>query len=1328
MSIQLQGALLILRESTLLVAIIIVLRFCRDARIHLYGRCRRCWIFIPLMVLAFSGLFFGITGVQATIRYALGLPALVWLALTLWRMGKGSTIKQWYTKGIAVFVLCYALLTCVIVPTASFFPANVITEERFVELTQIPIQIPRSICILAMAFLLWFYRLSVGRVVAEKLGIVQQERYLGKAAIGLIVLMITGGISTQHLGKRADQHRRHEIITNAKIVAAGLSAEEIASLTATNADLTNPDAIRIRNELVEIANADPEFRYAYIIRKQGPQVIFVMDTESIMWAEKHDEGPALAVPGELYSDPGPVVLSLFEHGGTVVEGPETDPPWGVLVSALVGIRDPNTGDVTNIVGIDIAADDWEQMIGRARLPGLLITLMASILYLVFLMAQHRQFEARHQLASSERTLRRVFDHVYDAIIVFDNAQTIVDVNDRFLELFAIQRQDLHLYSLLDDLSDASNPRNMVQRFSGRVLKGKEYSFEWLCRRPCDGTTFFAEVHLRRMELLGEMVIVGTIHDITERKRASEQLQRAKEEVEAINRQLEEAIDRANRMALKAQVADVAKSQFLANMSHEIRTPMTGVIGMSGLLLDTELSREQHEYVEAIKNSADALLLIISDILDFSKIEAGQFSLEILDIDLGEVLDEMNELLAVKAYEKGLDYACIVRSDVPMRLRGDPGRLRQILTNLIGNAIKFTTQGEIVIEVFLVKQDEDHAELRFEVRDTGIGIAPSQFGELFQPFHQLDLSSTRQYGGTGLGLAICRELTRMMGGEIGIESKLGEGSTFWFTVVLPLRPEAEAEHPESLSEMHVLLASGHAATRKSLVEILKRHSCRIEEANDTAATMKYMREATARGDPIKVVLVDVRLPGAGAESLGWKVQHDPKLAGTPLLMLKTIGMHLDDRRLLQAGYVDCLTKPVNRKVLQEVLGAIAIGRRLEWDSCRKPTAEAPLRREVREQLRILLVEDNMTNQQIGKKMLQRLGYHADSVANGVEALEALRNVPYDLVLMDLQMPVMDGLEATRLLRLESTGALNPQVPVIALTADSHSACRVECLKVGMNDYLVKPITIEKLEAILDRWTQELGRGKKDVAENGAIFGQRTIFDPSALHELLGGTDESLWEILDVFVADVQHQLKIMEEAVGNADLNQIRRQAQILRGAAANIRAEDLRAKAQALEQLAQEGNLSEIGRALATLFDAFVEFKQTTEVLHGDISRPAMSTRDTDNAKSDPSVFDQTSLLDLLGGDREIYHEILDTFISDAERQIEVIRDAVAKDDLTAAARQAHALKGACGNIRAAQMREAVLAFEAAAKACERDVLEGLLQGIADAYIGFKNVAATLPA
>ncbi len=803
----------------------------------------------------------------------------------------------------------------------------------------------------------------------------------------------------------------------------------------------------------------------------------------------------------------------------------------------------------------------------------------------------------------------LLDSIPDIIFYKDVNGVYLGCNSTFAELVGRPREEIvgkTNYDLFDkDIADFyhGHDRMMLEQRAARR------NDEWVIHP--DGRKILIDMLKTPYwgpngELIG---ILGIGRDITERRRTEMQLNEFAQAIEAKNLQLAQAVARA-------EAASIAKSEFLSNISHEIRTPMNGVIGMTGLLLDTDLTEEQRRFAETTKSSGESLLGLINDILDFSKIESDKLDLETLDFDLQSMLDDFAATMALKTDDKGLELLCVTDPDVPTLISGDPGRLRQILTNLTGNAVKFTHQGKVVVKVSRVMHDEcgminDACLLRFSVRDSGIGILPDKLDQLFDKFTQADASTTRQYGGMGLGLAISKQLAELMGGEIGVESVPGQGSEFWFTARFGLQKETkQMSPPTELSGVRVLIIGDNATSREILITRLISWGMRPEVAKDSPSGLRSLYRALGANDPFRLAVLDVQMPGMDSETLGHGVKADAKLADTRLVMLTSRGERGDTKRLQEIGFAGYAVKPIPHEELRGVFSqALAFGTEGALSSiATRHTAREALSDFKPRKARILLAEDNITNQQVALGMLKKLGLSADAVANGHEALEALKILPYDLVLMDVMMPEMDGLEATRRIRgmMHDGSSLithhsSFRIPIIALTANAMQGDSEKCLEAGMDDYVPKPISPRALAEVLEKWLPEVNdeggmmKAESEPPSSSITHPSSLIWDRAAMLELMMGDEELTRIILQGFLADMPKQIEALHGYLESGDAAGAERQAHTIKGAAANVCGEVLRALALELEQAGKAGELNSMKARLDELKQKFAAFRKEAE-------------------------------------------------------------------------------------------------------------------------------------
>jgi len=741
-----------------------------------------------------------------------------------------------------------------------------------------------------------------------------------------------------------------------------------------------------------------------------------------------------------------------------------------------------------------------------------------------------------------------------------------------------------------------HPEDRVQgdaEFQKAISGEKDYDTEFRVVWPDGSVHSIRALAVRRTDGAGNTLhVIGTNWDISAQKQSEAQLKET-------NRHLEEANLRAKDLIVQAEAANAAKSEFLATMSHEIRTPMNGVIGMTGLLLDTDLNPEQRQYAELVRTSGEALLYLINDILDFSKIESRKLELEHIDFHLRVTVEDSVDLLTAKANEKGLVLANIIAADVPVHLRGDPGRTRQIIINLADNAIKFTDTGSVTIRTSLVAQDDERATLRFSISDTGIGIPADKQARLFAPFTQMDSSTTRKYGGTGLGLSISKKLAELMDGSIGVESVPGKGSTFWFTAVYEKRPAGVFTAPPpciNLSGVRVMVVDDNEANRLVVGSLLASWGCRFDLSADVPAALALLKSAALGGDPYSVALLEMRIQETDGLDLGRRIKADPDLRATRLLLMASLIRQGDATRLANAGFSGYLNKPIRQSQLRDRL-ALAAGLvdNEALSATRSPSTEAASPESRHGKTRVLLAEDNVTNQLVALKILEKYGYRVDAVADGKEVLDALSRLPYDLVLMDCQMPEMDGFEATRAIRKkEGTGK---HLPVIAMTASALQGDREKCLEAGMDDYLSKPVEPAKLAEMVERWLIDTEEGLEvlEMDTTDAHTESLPVFDRAGFIARAMDDMDLARLLITTFLADMPAQIASLSAALAAGEVKLAERQAHRIRGAAANMGAEAFRETANLLEEAGRTGNLEGMRQLMHELEKRFATLKDALE-------------------------------------------------------------------------------------------------------------------------------------
>lgn len=793
----------------------------------------------------------------------------------------------------------------------------------------------------------------------------------------------------------------------------------------------------------------------------------------------------------------------------------------------------------------------------------------------------RDITERKRVEDKLRQLSQAVEQNPASIVITDPAGNIEYVNPKFIEVTG--------YSLAEVLG--KNPRVLksgekspeaYRELWQTITSGKKWCGEFYNKRK-NGELYWESASISPIRDRAGCVthFVAVKEDITARKQAETELLLAKEAAESATR---------------------TKSEFLASMSHEIRTPMNGVIGMLGLLQDGELSERQREFAQIARSSADALLVVINDILDFSKIESGKMTIELVTFDLQTMVEEVGELFAAKVAEKGLDFIIRYAPNTPRHVVGDAGRIRQILTNLLGNAIKFTAQGHVLISIHCENQTNHQAQLKFSVQDTGIGIAEDKIGRLFEKFMQADASTTRRFGGTGLGLAISKQLTELMGGHMGVASGLGHGSIFSFTLPLELPTEALSVAPARtiLSGVRVLIVDDNEVNRRVLHEQITSWHMRNGGYASGEEALMVLREARAAGDPYHIAVLDYQMPGMDGEMLARAIKADHLLTETVLVMLTSMGQPDDPQQIKEAGIFACLVKPVRQSKLWDVL-AQAWGAHMKQSPVQlltRPQLSEPCpggKKHRKFAARVLVADDNTTNQRVARLMLENLGCRVDVAGNGQEAVEMLELLPYDVVFMDCEMPEMDGYEATAEIRRRHAG--RRQVPIVAMTAKAIQGDREHCLKSGMDDYISKPVRLEDLEATLGRWFSQPARDVQSVPEKTQVVvpPATPALDPEVterLRQLAAATDPAvLAEIYDSFLSSTVEYLATMRQAEQAGDANGLRIAAHSLKGASANVGAPAVAEISHQLELLGNSQSVAGAARLIEQLTQAFAKVK-----------------------------------------------------------------------------------------------------------------------------------------
>lgn len=1010
-------------------------------------------IHVALLVLASLGAIGGIKGLLIAFGCVWGGAGAIWAGwafLLTWRYRRKDGR---YLVSVGAMLTLYALITTSVTIVGLLRPSFVGGNDSIRAAMDCIVQLVRSLLAAGIIAALWEYRQSFRR--DESLELYGRSNALhGRCMVMALLAVLAGGwVVTDVVDRKSDRQMRDYLLSRTRAVASAINPESIHHLTGTPADANSQAFNQLREKLTAICNCQDDVRYIYLMGIRNGQAFFYLDAQP----DRCPDPNTLVKPGDPYVEASSDLLRLFTNGRAMVEGPLPD-QWGVWVSGLAPILDPQSQGVRAVMGMDVDARAWTRRIALQRLICIALTMLISVILTGFFAAWQMAGDSAFRIAASERRFRFLVEGSPNAISLFDEDGRFLSINRAGLDGMGIAENKLLRQRFVDIWPKSTRP--VVEDAVRRALAGEKNSFEADFVRP-DGRTVTWWVDLNPIVDDNGQIhrLVGISSNTTDRRRAQEELRQAKEAAEKLNHQLAESIERANRLAFEAAAASAAKSDFLANMSHEIRTPMTAILGYADLLVEPNLTPEDHaEAVRIIQRNGEHLLGVINDILDLSRIEAGKMPVERIRCSPLQILEDVQSLMHVRAQAKGLrfDIECIGR--IPETICTDPMRLRQILINLVGNAIKFTEAGGVRVITRLVHasadnptsetpaaQDPTHeALLQFDVLDTGIGMADEQIKELFKPFTQADMSTTRKYGGTGLGLTISKRLARMLGGDITAESRLQEGSAFRVTV-----------------------ATGS----------------------------------------------------------------------------------LEGIRLIDSSFAPALTCPDDT-----------------------PPAPSSFEPRVGAACRVLLAEDGPDNQRLISHLLRRTGAEVVLAENGQVAVETAIAAkeggrPFSIILMDMQMPIMDGYRAASLLR--SRGY---QGPIVALTAHAMSGDRRKCIEAGCNDFATKPIDRHQLIAVMEKWCKDVQPVATTATNVPAVLLSEFKDDPD------------MAELVQVFVQGLSDRVAAIERALEEENLETLADIAHQLKGTGGGFGYPSITKAAGLLEQaIKTRSGLDELHRKVNEL-------------------------------------------------------------------------------------------------------------------------------------------------